>query len=464
MAACGPVLGWRSRVSLVRVEPGATRAAKGPEEVLTAVDQPIEESAEVVLMRAQVREWLGLNFAARGDPAFREAVIDAGYAAPSWSPEWHGRGLPMSLSRVVAEEFAAAGAPGSGQDASNLWANTILAFASDDMKNRFLRRLLLGELSMCLLYSEPGAGSDLAAVQTRADRDGDEWVVNGQKIWTSGAQEADYGMLIARTNWDVPKHRGITFFYLPMRQPGIEVRPIRQATGDARFNEVFITDARVPHANIVGEVNDGWRVLQTALMYERMVLGGTGSRARPSRPAGNGSPGADQGAADLLSETAGYRMPDTELVALARSRGTPSDPLMRQALAHLYCLRMVNTWNGVRARAELQQGSSSPAASLGKLAMSRILHTAARLEGLILGMEASLDGPELPRASEHNYSQLNAYFTSIGGGTDQVQRNIIGERILGLPKEPEVDKDIPFRDVLRAPAIRQFETTDRTRG
>ncbi|MHB1912102.1 MAG: acyl-CoA dehydrogenase family protein, partial [Acidimicrobiales bacterium] len=171
-----------------------------------------------------------------------------------------------------------------------------------------------------------------------------------------------------------------------------------------------------------------------------------------------GAPGADQGAADAASETGVYRMPDTDLVDLARSRGRTSDPLTRQALANLYCLRMVNTWNGVRARAELEQGSSSPAASLGKLAMSRILHSAAHVEGLILGMEATLDGADVPRVSAHNYSQLNAYFTSIGGGTDQVQRNIIGERILGLAKEPEVDREVPFRDVLRAPAIRQSET------
>jgi alkylation response protein AidB-like acyl-CoA dehydrogenase len=409
-------------------------------------DTPTDESPESAAVRAEVRAWLAANHEDNGRE-FRKAVIESGWAAPSWPTEWHGRGLPMALSRVAAEEFSRAGAVGSGQDATNLWANTVLAFGSDDLKRRFLEPLLLGELGMCLLYSEPGAGSDLAGVQTRAVRDGDEWIVNGQKVWTSGARDADYGMLIARTNLDVPKHRGITFFFLPMKQPGVEVRPIRQATGDARFNEVFMTDARVPAANVVGPVDDGWRVLQTALMYERMVLGGVSARSRPA----SGSSGPRRYEA---SDEPVYRPPDVELIDLARQQGKAADPVVRQAVARLYCMRMVNTWNGIRGRAEMQQGSSSPVASLGKLAMSQILHGAAHLEGTLLGAAAMLDGPQFPRVAAHNYSQLNAYFTSIGGGTDQIQRNIIGERILGLPKEPEVDKHIPFKDVLKSPAIR----------
>jgi alkylation response protein AidB-like acyl-CoA dehydrogenase len=410
------------------------------------IDTRPDEPADAAAVRAEVRGWLAANHSDNGR-GFREAVIDAGWAAPSWPVDWYGKGLPMALSRVAAEEFARADAIGSGQDATNLWANTVLAFGSDDMKRRFIKPLLLGELSMCLLYSEPGAGSDLAGVQTRAVRDGDEWIVNGQKVWTSGARTADYGMLIARTNWDVPKHRGITFFFLPMKQEGVEVRPIRQATGDARFNEVFITDARVPAGNVVGPVDDGWRVLQTALMYERMVLGGVSARSRPAG-AGAAAPRRYEATAQPT-----FRPPDTELIGLAREQGRAADPLIRQGVARLYCMRMTNTWNGVRGRAEMQQGSSSALASLGKLAMSQILHGAAHLEGLILGAAATLDGPQFPRVAAHNYSQLNAYFTSIGGGTDQIQRNIIGERILGLPKEPEVDKTIPFRDVLKSPAV-----------
>ena len=216
--------------------------------------------------------------------------------AAAWS---HGRGLQPAVAAVVEEELAARSLPGGNQDKANLWANTVLAHGTDELKSRFLRPLMLGDVPMCLLYSEPGAGSDLASVQTRAERDGAEWIVNGQKVWTSGGRHAHYGLLIARTDWDVPKHRGITFFFLPMRQAGVEVRPLRQATGDARFNEVFLTDARVPDAHRLGEVDGGWWVLQTALMYERVAMGTTRRRqaARrgergPGRALGGGGAGA----------------------------------------------------------------------------------------------------------------------------------------------------------------------------
>jgi alkylation response protein AidB-like acyl-CoA dehydrogenase len=300
---------------------------------------------------------------------------------------------------------------------------------------------------MCLLYSEPGAGSDLAAIQTRADRDGDEWVVNGQKVWTSGGRQAEYALLITRTDWDVPKHRGITFFWFPMRQPGVEVRPLRQATGDARFNEVFLTDARVPDANRLGDVNAGWMVLQTALAYERAFMGESRVRGRGGAEQETGSRSADD---ERPAPT-----PDLSLLDLARSVGRDGDPLVRQRLAHLYCLVRVNEWNNRRAKAEMEQGTSSSVVSLGKLAMSRILHTAGRLQTTILGAEGTLGAPHSPRSADATYSLLNAYFTSIGGGTDQIQRNIIGERILGLPKEPELDKTVPFRDVRKAHAVRR---------
>ena len=269
-------------------------------------------------------------------------------------------------------------------------------------------------------------------------RDGDEWVVDGQKVWTSGAHGADYGMLIARTDWDQPKHRGITFFWFPMRQEGVEVRPLRQITGDTRFNEVFITGARVPDSHRLGELNQGWWVLQTALAYERAVMGASQRR-------GYGAGGATAAAHGRIP------VPDLSLVELARSVGRAGDPRVRQDLARLRCMRTVNEWNGARAKAVADAGGSSPLASLGKLAMSRILHFAGHLQGELLGAEATLDGDDHPRARDANYSQLNAYFTSLGGGTDQIQRNIIGERILGLPREPEVDRGVPFREVTRAP-------------
>jgi alkylation response protein AidB-like acyl-CoA dehydrogenase len=314
----------------------------------------------------------------------------------------------------------------------NLVANTVLAFGTEALKQRFIRSLLLEEHGLCLLYSEPAAGSDLGGLRTTAVRDGDEWVVNGQKVWTSGAHRADYGLLVARTDWDVPKHRGLTFFLFPMRQPGVEVRPIVQITGERHFNEVFITDGRVPDANRVGDSGDGWRVLQTALAYERSYMA-TGNRApgrvvKPSRehPLWGASP---------------------DLVELAVTTKRTREPAIRQDLARAYTLRQLSRWNARRATAMLEQGSSSPLPSLGKLLMSQMAHSEARLQARILGAEALLSGEEHPAGDSATFQALNAFFTSIGGGTDQIQRNIVGERLLDLPREPEVDRDIPFRDV-----------------
>lgn len=395
-------------------------------------------------LRAEVKDWLAANW--RGDRSadFLEAVIRDRWAAPSWPVQWWGRGLDPAVSQVVAEEFREVGAPFANQDVTNLWANTVLAFGSDELRAEHLPGLMRGRTNMCLLYSEPGAGSDLAGLATRADRDGDEWVINGQKVWTSGGRGADYAFLIARTNWEVPKHRGITFFFLPMRQPGVEVRALRQATGDSRFNEVFITDARVGDANRLGDVGAGWMVLQTALAYERAVMGQSG--VRPGAGAGD-DPGRSSGAVRSADDEAHAPVPDLSLVELATRLGRNQEPVIRQRLAQLHELVTVNRWNGLRAKAGFEQGSSASIMSLGKLAMSRILHTAGSLQAEILGAEAMLGGTDSARAADATYSMLNAYFTSIGGGTDQIQRNIIGERVLGLPKEPDPYRDAAFKDV-----------------
>jgi alkylation response protein AidB-like acyl-CoA dehydrogenase len=427
---------------------GTAIPSSGTSAMHTNVDDP-----QAARVRKDVRRWLAENW--RPGLPGREwlaRVVDARWATPRWPESWFGRGLAPELARVVEQEFARVEAPGAGQDVFNLWANTVLAHGSDDLRQRFLRRLLLGEVDLCLLYSEPGAGSDLASLQAKAERDGDEWVVNGQKVWTSGAAQADYAFLIARTDWEVPKHRGITFFFFPMKQSGVEVRPIRQITGDARFNEVFLTDARVPDANRIGPLNEGWWVLQTALAYERAVMGESLRVERAPRHHRDDAHAADAGTQPRTSAW-DIPVPDLSLVELVRARGRADDAVIRQALAQLYCLRSVNTWNGMRARAEQAQGS--PVASLAKLAMSRMLHTAGHLQGLLLGAEALLDGPSSPRAADANYSHLNAYFTSIGGGTDQIQRNIIAERILGLPREPDVDKGVPFRLQRTSPPVRR---------
>jgi len=386
----------------------------------------------------EAEEFIGAHWRDDVDPdEWRERVIDAGWAALRWPRKWYGREMADDDAAAVEALFAERGVPGPGQDKTNLWAGTMVSFGSDSLKDEFMRRLLLDDVAMCLLYSEPGAGSDLAGIRTSAVRDGDEWIVNGQKVWTSGAAGAEYGMLIARTDWDQPKHRGISFFWFPMRQAGVEVRPLRQATGDSRFNEVFITDARVPDTHRLGELNAGWWVLQTALMYERVAMGG-GRRGPALRTVRRGATAAAHGS---------IPMPDISLTELARRTGRNTDPQFRQEIARLHCMRMTNEWNGERARAAAEAGGSSPLASLGKLYMAQILHYAARIQGHLLGMDATLGGAESETVNAHNYSQLNAYFFSIGGGTDQIQRNIIAERILGLPKEPETDREMPFREV-----------------
>ena len=381
-------------------------------------------------LRAEVRAWLAENW----DPSIGRAewgrrVFEAGWAVPSWEPQWWGRGLTDAQSRIVATEFAAAGAKGAGRDRSDLMACTLHALGTDEQKHRLIPPSVRGETRWCLLYSEPGAGSDLAGLRTRAERDGSgrgDWVVNGQKVWTSFATTADYGLLVARTDWDVPKHRGLSFFIFPMRQPGVEIRPIHQITGESEFNEVFITDARVPHANLVGEPGGGWAVLQLALAYERRLMG---DLARTSRASGELKPDSDS------------------LIGMARAAGRLDDPAVRQQIARVEGYAAVNRWNTRRAKATDDRAESATLMALGKIAMSRILHETARVQTAIVGPESMLSGPDNPVGDAVTFRTLNAYFTSIGGGTDQIQRNIVGERVLGLPKEPDPYKDSPFRDL-----------------
>jgi alkylation response protein AidB-like acyl-CoA dehydrogenase len=297
---------------------------------------------------------------------------------------------------------------------------------NDEQKHRLIPPSIRGEAKWCLLYSEPDAGSDLAGLRTRADRDGDSWVVNGQKVWTSFAKTADYGLLVARTDWDVPKHQGISFFMFPMRQPGVEVRPIHQITGESEFNEVFITNARVPAENLVGPPGGGWAVLQVALAYERRLMGDV---ARTARAAGT------------------FEADTDDLVALAREFGKFGDSHIRQQIARVNALTTVNRWNTARSKATADRGEAATLMALGKIAMSRILHETARVQTEIVGAEAMLAGPDNPVGDAVTFRALNAYFTSIGGGTDQIQRNIVGERVLGLPKEPEPYRDTPFREL-----------------
>jgi alkylation response protein AidB-like acyl-CoA dehydrogenase len=399
------------------------------------------DERQAAQVRSEVRDWLAGHWSAGKDRRqFTEEVVDAGWARPSWPRDMFGRDLPEQLTPVIAEEFTAAGAPVPDVTGSAIASNAIRDFAeSPELRGPVLRKLLTGEYRTCLLYSEPGAGSDLAAVQTRADRDGEEWVVNGQKVWTSGAKQATHGLLAARTNWDVPKRRGITYFLLPMRQDGVEVRPIRQMTGQANFNEVFFTNARVPDSLRISALEDGWRVLQTALAVERMSMGGGIRRSAPREPAADGEPASPvRGAADL--------------VPIAIQTGRNSDPVMRQEIARIHALRRIGRWNAERASGE----DDMNIATVLKLAMSTVLHGSARIHGQLLGQEAMLVAGGSEAGDDANQEAMWSFINSIGGGSDQIQRNLIAERVLGLPHDPSVDHNIPFREARKAEAVRRL--------
>ena len=391
---------------------------------------------------SEVRAWIAANPAPQPEAshsefqretpetiAWRRKVHAAGYAVPSWPPQFGGRGLTTQQSRLVEREFQHAGLPGSGVDRTSIAANILIQFGTDEAKAELLEPFVTGVYSFCLLYSEPGAGSDLAGVRTRADRDGDHYVINGQKVWTSGAMTADYGLLLCRTDWDVPKHAGLSFMLCPMKQDGVEIRPIHQITGERHFNEVFIDNAKVPARNLLSREGDGWKVMQTALSYERLIMGeGVTNR-------GSGDPSLN-------------------LVALAKKHGRIGDPVIRQQIAELIAWRKLNDLNAERAKKAARAGETSPLMSVGKLAISRVLHGDARVRRNILGALSLLDGPATPDAQELNYNALFSYINSIGGGTDQIQRNIISERVLGLPREVETDRNIPFRESMAVKAAK----------
>jgi len=395
---------------------------------------------------ARVREWLAANWDAQAKKGrnvasaleWRRAVHAAGFSVPSWPESFGGLGITPEQSKLVEREFKRVGAPGAGIDRANIPANTVLRYGTDRAKAELLDKFVTGEIGMCLLYSEPGAGSDLAGVRTRADLHGDHYLINGQKVWTSGAQSADYGLLLCRTDWDVPKHAGLSFMLCPMKQDGIEIRPIHQINGESHFNEVFIDNAKVPVHNLLAGEGQGWKVMQTALAYERLIMG----------------EGAIERDAGGPANEIGGKAPDAgrDLVELARRHGRLGDPVIRQQIAQAVAWRRLNALNGARAKAAAAAGEASPLMSIGKLAVSRVLHEDARVRREILGARGLIDGPECQDAKDMNFRSLHAYMNSIGGGTDQIQRNIIGERVLGLPREIEVDRNIPFRESLGARA------------
>ncbi len=406
-------------------------------------------------VRREVRAWLRANW----DPdralrEWRELLADSGWAVPSWPERWHGRGLPTWADKTVTEEIRAAGAVGPPLGAGvSLAAPTLLAHGSDELNDRLLRPTLTGELTWCQLFSEPAAGSDLAGLTTTAVRDGDDWVVSGQKVWNTSAHHADVGMLVARTDWDVPKHQGISYFVLPMRQAGVEVRPIVQMNRHSSFNEVFLTDARIPAGNLVGRPGDGWRAARTTLMHERTFAS---LRREPlDASLGRAVREAEAEAAEFFRTYEWYpqRAGRADLVVeRAELRGVGDDAVVRQEIASVLGLVRANEWTAARARAARELGRSpGPEGSLGKLAASEVARRSARVHSLISGPSAMTTAGPDPTDATVAEILVSTPAKSIAGGTDEIQRNIIGENILGLPREPSVDRDIAFRDTRRQP-------------
>ncbi|MFD0903852.1 acyl-CoA dehydrogenase family protein [Actinomadura sediminis] len=371
--------------------------------------------------------------AATDPPEFLRARYDAGLAWVHY-PEGHGGlGAPRALQPAVDRRFREAGAPTNQPERNGIGlgmaAPTILAFGTEEQKRRFLRPLWTGEEIWCQLFSEPGAGSDLAALGTRAVRDGDHWIVNGQKVWTSMAHEARWAILVTRTDPDVPKHRGMTYFVCDMTAPGVEVRPLRQITGEAEFNEVFLTDVRIPDEHRLGEIGDGWRVSTTTLMNERVAIGG----AAAPREAG------------MIGVVAKLWRDRPEL----RTAG------LHDALLRLWVETEAARLTGERLRQQLAVGKPGPEGSAAKLAFADINQRTSGLELELLGADGlRYDDWTMRRPSEVDFTRrspgyryLRAKGNSIEGGTSEILRNIIAERVLGLPGEIRVDKDVPWKDL-----------------
>jgi alkylation response protein AidB-like acyl-CoA dehydrogenase len=380
-------------------------------------------------------------FLAANDPkamdniAFRGARFDAGLAWVHFPVGHGGLGLRPELNRIVEDRLRKAGA--RPQDPSTFFialaGPTIVTHGSEEVKKRFLRPMFTGEERWCQLFSEPGAGSDFAGLGTRAIRDGDEWIVNGQKVWNTLAHIGDWGMLVTRTDPDAPKHKGMTYFAIDMHSAGVEVRPLRQITGEAEFNEVYMTDARVPDWQRIGDVGEGWRVALTTLMNERTAIGGGGGGSTRNRG------------------------PIDEVIKLyqreSRSAAT------RDSLMSLYCKSEALRLTNVRAAQAAKAGNPGPEGSIAKLMMAEFNKKVTEFGVDLLGAEGMVDYDYTFRRPEDlstdgadggiRHSFLRVRANSIEGGTSEIMRNILGEQVLGLPGEPRVDKDLPWIKVPR---------------
>jgi alkylation response protein AidB-like acyl-CoA dehydrogenase len=387
-------------------------------------------------LRDQVRAFLADHDPATKDRLdFVRARFDAGLAWVHYPAGLGGQGLPRTLQKVVDAEFTAAQAPTNRPERNGIGlgmaAPTILAYGSDEQKNRWLRPLWTGEEIWCQLFSEPSAGSDLANLATRAVRDGNRWIVNGQKVWTSSAHIAARALLVTRTDPDVPKHKGLTYFSVDMKAPGVEVRPLRQATGEAEFNEVFLTDVEIPDADRIGEVGQGWAVSTATLMNERVALG---AFVFPR----------EGGMIGFSAKT-------------WRDHPELRTPGLHEQLLRLWAAAEVSRLAGERLRQQLAAGQPGPEGSGAKLVAARLNQEIAGFELELLGADGLLysdwtmhrpEGADF-YGRDAGYRFLRSKGNSIEGGTSEILRNIVAERVLGLPSEIRLDKDKPWKDLPR---------------
>ncbi len=389
-------------------------------------------SANAELRRGDDRDW-SRNGAAN-DPALAEEyrtrchawqklLFDSGWAGLTWPTQFGGRGLGAAQQIIFGQELAAYDATSGFLTAAQaLVGPTLMQHGSAAQQERYLATLLSGEESWCQLFSEPGAGSDLAALATRAVLDGDEWVVNGQKVWTSSAQHADFGILIARTNPELPKHEGLTYFIVDMRSAGIEIRPLIQAQGVAHFNEVFFSDLRIPESNLVGAVGDGWKVARTTLRSESSMISGAGQATNFAA-----------------------------VLSTARRLERTEDAVLRQELAKVWTNEQVLKWMSWRTQTAVMTGRRELALH-GSLLKNFFTRSLAHRVNLAV----ELEGPEgmLWHDAEGDgfwqYQCLNQFASRIGGGTEEVHRNNLGEQALGLPREPALDRDLPWTQIKRS--------------
>jgi alkylation response protein AidB-like acyl-CoA dehydrogenase len=401
-----------------------------------------EDTAEETAFRAEARAWLEANAIPKGHAddfsagmfssdlgeqtyvkrcrEWQGRLADGGWAGITWPRDYGGRGGRPIEQVIFNQEQAAFGVSvGVFMIAIGMVGPTLLAHGTEEQKRRYLPAMLKGHELWCQLFSEPEAGSDLANLQTRGVLDGDAWVVNGQKVWTSSAGRSEWGILLARTNTELPKHQGITYLVVDMQTPGIDIRPLRQMTGEAHFSEVFLDDVRVPIENVIGDVDGGWRVALTTLASERSSIAG-------------GSGGADP----------------PGLIALAREFGVSDDAVIRQTLADVHTRAELLRFLRYRSQTALSQGKRpGPETSVMKLAYAAFMQRMTNAAITIQGPTGMLAHPHVPRSGVWTTKFLHSPSLRIAGGSDQVQANIVAERVLGLPGDVRTDKEVAFRDL-----------------